>query len=119
VTSIPALKVIKVLFEGQTRKIGANNFLRHIYTGKFSKIFIPQLQEVIIRQILNNIHAKRQKYLLENPDDQALNPRGRTEINSRQIPKETSNEKTKKPGFFRKVAKSIAGVFTKEEKKTA
>jgi len=28
----PAIKVIKVLFEGQTRKIGANNFLRHIYT---------------------------------------------------------------------------------------
>jgi len=41
VQSIPALKVIKVLFEGQTRKIGANNFLRHIYTNKFSKIFIP------------------------------------------------------------------------------
>lgn len=51
-----ALQVIKVLFEGQTRKIGANNFLRHIYTSRFSKIFIPQLQELIIRQILNNMN---------------------------------------------------------------
>ena len=41
VSSTAATKVIKVLFEGQTRKIGANNFLRHIYIGKFSKIFIP------------------------------------------------------------------------------
>lgn len=61
VASIPALKVIKILFEGQTRKIGANNFLRHIYTNKFSKILIPQLQEVIIRRVLNDINAKKQK----------------------------------------------------------
>jgi transcriptional regulator of met regulon len=61
VASIPALKVIKILFEGQTRKIGANNFLRHIYTSKFSKILIPQLQEVIIRRVLNDINAKKQK----------------------------------------------------------
>lgn len=47
--SISASKIIKILFEGQTRKIGANNFLRHIYTSKFQKIFIPQLQELIIR----------------------------------------------------------------------
>jgi len=51
-----ALKVIKVLIEGQTRKIGANNFLRHIYTTKFSKIFIPEYQENIIREILNGIN---------------------------------------------------------------
>ena len=35
-----ALKVVKVLFEGQSRKMSANNFLRHIYTPNFSKIFI-------------------------------------------------------------------------------
>ena len=50
-----ANKVIKVLFEGQTRKISANNFLRHIYTSNFSKIFIPVLQEKIIVQILGNM----------------------------------------------------------------
>ena len=58
----PALKVVKVLFEGQTRKIGANNFLRHIYTQRFSKIFIPQLQELIMRQILkSSINEKKPK----------------------------------------------------------
>lgn len=43
VSSKQALAVTKVLFEGQTRKIAAVNFLRHIYTSKFSKIFIPQI----------------------------------------------------------------------------
>ena len=35
-----SLKVIKILFEGQTRKMSANNFLRHIYAPNFSKIFV-------------------------------------------------------------------------------
>ena len=39
-TNSAALKVVKVLFEGQSRKMSANNFLRHIYTPNFSKIFI-------------------------------------------------------------------------------
>lgn len=56
-----ALKVIKTLFEGQTRKIGANNFLRHIYTSKFSKIRIPEYQEMIIREILRAINTQRQQ----------------------------------------------------------
>jgi len=47
-----------------------------------------------------------------------LNTRGRTEFADRQIPKET-NEKTKKPGFLKKFAKSISGLFSKEEKKTS
>ena len=55
VSNVAALKVIKTLFEGQTRKIGANNFLRHIYTSKFSKIRIPEYQEKIIREILKTI----------------------------------------------------------------
>ena len=49
------MNVIKVLFEGQSRKMSANNFLRHIYTPNFSKIFISQIQESIIKMILHKI----------------------------------------------------------------
>ena len=42
-TSHAENKVVKVLFEGQTRKIAANNFLRYIFTTNFSKIFISQI----------------------------------------------------------------------------
>lgn len=49
------LKVVKVLFEGQTRKMSANNFLRHIYSPNFSKIFVSQIQECIIKMILSDV----------------------------------------------------------------
>ena len=44
-----ALKVAKIIFEGYTRKLPANNFLRHIYESNFAKVYISQIQEQIIR----------------------------------------------------------------------
>ena len=72
VSNAGALKVIKTLFEGHTRKIGANNFLRHIYTSKFSKIRIPEYQEKIIREILKTIKppSRTDGISPNNPNDQ-------------------------------------------------
>jgi hypothetical protein len=52
VFSSPAMtKVVKVLFEGQTRKSSSINFLRFIFSVSFPDLSIEQIQESIIRTI--------------------------------------------------------------------
>ena len=52
-----ALNVVKVLFEVKICKI-SENFVKHIYTNRFSKIFILQLKELIMRQFLRPASMK-------------------------------------------------------------
>ena len=115
-TQAAANKVVKILFEGQTRKISANNFLRFIFYSNFTKIFISQIQESIIRNILANLKRTRQSTMLSQ-SSRAQNPEQNPPQNPSQpaiTDEEEGESRERRDGFFNK----IKNIFKRKNKET-